>query len=58
MFNQTAVMIQAEIVLENESGTLRFVSEDTWNVKFSEKNDIMYMTITDSDGKTVYYQQK
>ena len=58
MFNQDAVMLQAEIVLESESGTLKFVSEDIWDVKFSEKNDIMYMTVTDSDGKTVYYQQK
>ena len=58
MFNQDAVMLQAEIVLESESGKLKFVSEDIWDVKFSEKNDIMYMTVTDSDGKTVYYQQK
>ena len=58
MFNEDSVMTQADILLESESGTLKFVSEDIWTVKFSEKNDIMYMTITDSDGKTVYYQQK
>lgn len=58
MFNEDSVMTQAEILLESESGTLKFVSDDVWTVKFSEKNDIMYMTITDSDGKTVYYQQK
>ena len=58
MFNQDAVMLQAEIVLESESGKLKFVSEDIWDVKFSEKNEIMYMTVTDSDGKTVYYQHK
>jgi hypothetical protein len=27
-------------------------------VRFSEKNEVLFMTITDSSGKTVYYQQK
>ena len=58
MFNETDVMDSAEIVLTNESGELRFASDDVWTVKFSEKNDVLFMTITDSDGKVVYYQQK
>lgn len=58
LFSDSSVMDSALIVLSSESGELRFDSEDVWTVKFSEKNDIMYMTVTDSDGKTVYYQQK
>ena len=37
---------------------LVFQSDERWDVKFSEKNEVLYMTITDSNGKTVYYQQK
>ena len=58
MFNKDAVMTQAEITLTSESGQLLFANDDIWTVKFSEKNDVMYMTITDSDGKTVYYSVK
>ena len=58
LFNDGTPMDSAQITLSSEVGELRFESEDVWTVKFSEKNDIMYMTITDSDGKTVYYQQK
>ena len=58
MIDEDNFLINARIELENEAGKLVFESEDRWDVRFSEKNEIMYMTITDSDGKTVYYQQK
>ncbi len=58
MVTEDFVMDSAQIVLSSESGELRFESEDVWTVKFSEKNEVLYMTVTDSDGKTVYYQQK
>ena len=58
MIDEDNFLINASIELENEAGKLIFESEDQWDVRFSEKNEIMYMTITDSDGKTVYYQQK
>lgn len=58
MFSQDAVMTQAEIKLTSESGQLLFANDDVWTVKFSEKNENMYMTVTDSDGKTVYYSLK
>lgn len=58
MLNEEDYFTTARIELTSESGKLIFESEDQWDVKFSEKNEILYMTITDSDGKTVYYQQK
>ena len=58
MIDENNFLINARIELENEAGKLIFEPEDQWDVKFSEKNEILYMTITDSNGKTVYYQQK
>ena len=58
MFDEENFFINAKINLTIESGKLVFESEDQWDVKFSKKNEILYMTITDSNGKTVYYQQK
>lgn len=58
MFSPDAAMTQAEIKLTSESGQLLFADDDIWTVKFSEKNENLYMTITDSDGKTVYYSLK
>lgn len=58
LFGDDTVMTQATVVLTNESGKLVFESEDEWPVKFSEKNGSLYMTITDSDGKTVFYSQR
>ena len=48
----------ATIELTSEEGKLVFQSDERWDVRFSEKNEVLYMTITDSAGKTVYYQQK
>ena len=58
MINKESAMMQAEIRLTSESGQLIFANDDIWTVKFSEKNENLYMTITDSDGKTVYYSLK
>ena len=58
LFDDGSFFTNAKITLTNESGKLLFESDDQWDVRFSEKNEIMYMTITDSNGKTVYYQQK
>jgi len=58
MFSPDAAMTQAEIKLTSESGQLLFADDDIWTVKFSEKNENLYMTITDSNGKTVYYSLK
>ena len=58
MYNESDVMDSALVVLSSESGQLRFATEEVWTVKFSEKNEVLYMTITDSNEKTVYYQQK
>ena len=58
MLDDTNYLDCAEIALSSEEGKLVFQSDERWDVKFSEKNEILYMTITDSTGKTVYYQQK
>ena len=58
MLTETDYLDSATIELTSESGKLVFQSDERWDVKFSEKNEVLYMTITDSDGKTVYYQQK
>ena len=58
LFGDDTVMTEATVVLTNESGKLVFNTDDEWTVKFSEKNERMYMTITDSDGKTVFYSQR
>lgn len=46
---------QGTIDLESCDGTVTFDDGKTWNVRFSEKNDVKYMTVVDSQGKTVYY---
>ena len=58
MLDEENYLDSAIIELENESGSLLFQSEERWDIRFSEKNEVLYMTITDSNGKTVYYQQK
>ena len=58
MLDEETYLDCASIELTSESGKLVFQSEDRWDVRFSEKNEVLYMTITDSNGKTVYYQQK
>ena len=58
MLSDTDYLDSAIIELTSESGKLVFLSDDRWDVKFSEKNEVLFMTITDSNGKTVYYQQK
>ena len=52
------VFVSAIIVLTDENGEIHFNNEDKWKVKFSEANDEMCMTITDSAEKTVYYSPK
>ena len=58
LFDEENFFTSAKINLTNESGKLVFESDEQWDIRFSEKNEIMYMTITDSNGNTVYYQQK
>lgn len=58
MIDETNYLDSASIELTSEEGKLVFLSEEKWDVRFSEKNEVLYMTITDSAGKTVYYQQK
>lgn len=58
MLTRDDYLDSATIELTSEEGKLVFQSDERWDVRFSEKNEILYMTITDSTGKTVYYQQK
>lgn len=58
IIDDTNYLDSAMVELTSEEGKLVFQSEERWDVRFSEKNEILYMTITDSTGKTVYYQQK
>ena len=58
MMNEEDYLDSATIELTSEEGKIVFQAEERWDVRFSEKNEILYMTITDSTGKTVYYQQK
>ena len=58
LFNNDEVMKAASVNLTSESGTLTFSNDDLWTVKFSEKNEILFMTIKDSDGKEVFYQER
>lgn len=51
----TPSLKQGSIVLESCEGKILFEDDKTWSVRFSEKNDEKYMTIEDSQGKTVYY---
>lgn len=58
MLDEENYLDSATIELTSEEGKLVFQSEERWDVRFSEKNEVLFMTITDSNGKTVYYQQK
>lgn len=46
------------LVLSSCDGTVSTVGGDSWAVHFSESNSVKYMTVTDSDKKTVYYKLK
>lgn len=49
----------ARLEMTSEYGTLTFDdTEDQWKVKFSEKNDVLFMTVTDINNKVVYYQNR
>lgn len=57
--NYNNYWLQAIIELVSESGMLIFMDEmEPWQVKFSEKNNKMCMTIIDSDGKKVFFENK
>lgn len=58
MLDAENYLTTSRIELSSDSGKLIFESDEQWDIKFSEKNEVLFMTITDSDGKTVYYQQK
>ena len=45
----------AELKLSSEYGLLE-LEEYQWDVKFSEKNNVMYLVITDGKAKEVHYQ--
>ena len=47
-----------KVVLSSESGDIDFGGDEKWSVKFSEKNEKLFMTVTDSNGVIVYYEQK
>lgn len=47
-----------KVVLSSESGEIAFSETQKWTVKFSEKNEKLFMTVTDSNSVTVYYEQK
>ena len=46
---------QGIIDLGSCDGTVTFDDGKTWSIRFSEKNEVKYMTIVDSQNKTVYY---
>lgn len=46
------------VVLSSESGDIVFGETQKWSIKFSEKNEKLFMTVTDSNGVIVYYEQK
>ena len=47
-----------KVILSSESGDIDFGGDEKWSVKFSEKNEKLFMTVTDSNGVIVYYEQK
>ena len=47
-----------KIILSSESGDIDFGLDGKWSVKCSEKNEKLFMTVTDSNGVIVYYEQK
>lgn len=46
---------QGQVELASSEGAIAFDDGKSWSVRFSEKNEVRYMTIVDSQGKTVYY---
>ena len=58
MADENTIFDTAQIILESDEGIIRLANDEEWHVKFSEKNEVMYMTIKDTNDKTVYYQQK
>ena len=58
LYPNDEVMKGVSVDLTSESGTITFSDEDVWTIKFSEKNNILYMTVKDSDGKEVFYQER
>lgn len=58
MADENTIFDTAQIILESDEGIIRLANDEEWHVKFSEKNEVMYMTIKDTKDKTVYYQQK
>lgn len=46
---------QGHVELASNEGAIAFDDGKTWSVRFSEKNEVRYMTIVDSQSKTVYY---
>ena len=43
------------LVLSSSEGTITTVDERVWSAKFSEKNEILYLTIRDSNNKAVEF---
>ncbi len=58
MADENTIFDTAQIILQSDEGIIKLANDDEWHVKFSEKNEIKYMTIKDTKDKTVYYQQK
>lgn len=48
-------ILNGELTLQSSEGKIAIVDGKNWNAKFSEKNDIKYLTISCSNGKDVYY---
>ena len=59
MLSDDSPLDTAIINLSSESGEIVFQDEEKWSIKFSEKNDELFMTINDKadgSGVTVYYE--
>lgn len=54
-FGDTPYLEYGNITLSSCEGKIKLSDASVWSVKFSEKNSVKYMTIVDSEGKTVYY---
>ena len=47
--------LSGELTLVSSKGSIATTDGKNWDVKFSEKGNVMYLTITCSNGKDVYY---
>ena len=59
MMSDDSPLDTAIINLTSEFGEIVFQDEEKWSIKFSEKNDELFMTINDKadgSGVTVYYE--